>query len=98
MRISLGGDTIAQLVSASDTFNADKMYDLAGVHLIRVGCRRELAASRENKLNMPVVVERNRQKLGYIQATGYYPLAVVVAGAYRDRKSTRLKSSHLGIS
>lgn len=83
MRISLGGDTIAQLVSASDTFNADKMYDLARVHLIRVGCPRELAASRENKLNVPVVVERNRQKLGYIQATGYFPAAVVVAGAYR---------------
>jgi hypothetical protein len=87
MRVSLDGATIAKLISASGdslgAFKFGRSYDLVRVHLIKVGCPRELAASKDNSLNMPLVIERNRRHYGTIQATGYYPKAVVVAGAYR---------------
>jgi hypothetical protein len=87
MRVSLTGDTIAQLLSVSGdsvgAFKAGHSYDLVRVHLIRVGCPREMQASAENRLNVPIVIEKNRKHYGEIVATGYYPEAVVVAGAYR---------------
>lgn len=94
MRISLRGDAIAKLVSASSlslgSFKADRLYDFVRIHLIKIGCPRELMAAKENTLNMPLVVERNRGKLGFVKATGYFPPSVVVAGAYRrDHLLTR---------
>ena len=87
MRVSLTGDTIAHLLSASSdsagAFKTGRSYDLVRIHLIRVGCPREIAASAENRMNGPIVVEKNRKHYGEIAATGYYPEAVVVAGAYR---------------
>jgi hypothetical protein len=87
MRVSLTGDTIAQLLSVSGgsvgAFKTGRSYDLAHVRLLQVGCPREMAAAAENKLNGPIVIEKNRKHYGEIAATGYYPEAVVVAGAYR---------------
>lgn len=97
MRISLTGDTIAKLVSASSdslgAYKASRNYDLALVHLVKVGCPRELAAAKENGLNLPVVIEKNRHHYGLVKATGYYPEAVVVAGSYR--RNHLLASGHL---
>jgi len=87
MRISLLGEDLAKLVAAGDgsmgRFKTGRRYDLVCVHLLRVGCPRELTAAKENKLNMPVVVEKNRRHLGELAATKYYPEAVVVCGEYR---------------
>jgi len=87
MRVSLTGDTIAKLLAASDAslgvFRTGRSYDLVRIPLLKVGCPKELAACQDNRRNVPLVIERNRQRLGAIQATGYYPAAVVVAGAYR---------------
>lgn len=87
MRISLSGEVMAQLVSANadslGIFKTGRRYDLVRVHLVKVGCPRELTAARENRRNMPLVIEKNRRKYGLVQSTGYYPEAVVVAGDYR---------------
>jgi hypothetical protein len=87
MRISLCGADISKLVSAGDgsmgRFKVDHLYDLVRVHLLRVGCPRELSAAKENRLNMPVVVEKNRHHYGQMSSTNFYPEAVVVCGEYR---------------
>jgi len=87
MRVSLTGDVIAGLLSASaeslGAFKAGRSYDLVRVHLVKVGCPKEVAACKDNHLNVPLVIERNRKHYGTIKATSYYPKAVVVAGAYR---------------
>jgi hypothetical protein len=35
--------------------------------------------------NMPIVAAKNRKKIGYVEATSYYPQIVIVAGASRRR-------------
>jgi len=97
MRISLYGEELAKMVGAGSgtlaAFKTGRRYDLARVHLLRLGCPRELAASRENKLNLPLVVEKNRHHFGrepqsrwfklYGSGTNFYPQVVVVCGEYR---------------
>jgi len=87
MQISLSGDVIAKYISASTrslgTFGPRRVYDLVRVHLIKVGCPGELAAARENKLNLPIVVERNRREFGLVKSIDYFPKAVMVCGGYR---------------
>lgn len=87
MRIILGGDAIRKSLRCVDdtigAFISGRRYTLARVHLLKVGCPRELSAASENRMSAQLVVARNRKKLGFIEATGYYPAAVVVAGASR---------------
>lgn len=87
MRISLTGDVLARLLGVGEgslgTFHAHRRYDLQRIRLLKIGCPRELQASRENAYNVPVVVEQNRHAYGKVGATGFYPDAVVVAGQYR---------------
>lgn len=88
MRISLHGSEIAKAVNASGSvpgaFLPARVYDLAVVKLMHVGCPKEINAARENvALPLPIVIEKNRRKYGYIKATDYWPAAVVVAGGAR---------------
>ena len=87
MRMLVSGDVIGNVLRSADdptgAFASNKTYTLARIHLLKVGCPRELSASAENRMNVPLVVARNRKKLGLIEATGYYPEIVVVAGGSR---------------
>lgn len=86
MRIFLDGATIAQIIGSERVAAMpDRIFDLARINLVRVGCPRELAAAKDNARNVPLLIEKNRQRAGFIQATGYYPSAVVTAGDYRRR-------------
>ena len=86
MRVSLSGEDLRQLAAVSDApaarFKTGRKYDLAVVHLLKVGCPRELQAASENKVNAPIVVEKNRRHYGTLP-TGYYPKAIVVCGEFR---------------
>jgi hypothetical protein len=58
-----------------------KSYILARINLVRAACPKPLISVPENLANRPIVVEHNKQEYGSIQATGYCPKAVIVAGA-----------------
>ena len=57
---------------------------LTHVNLLAVGCPAEIAGLRENvALSVPVVIAKNRSKLGFVEATQYAPKFVVAAGGYK---------------
>ena len=57
-------------------------FELIRVGLVRAGCPQELSNSVGNRgpVGFPIVVIKNRDKLGLVASTGYYPQGVVVAG------------------
>lgn len=62
-------------------------YVLARVNLVRAGCPKELMETVENRADeMPIVIRRNVGRIGRLATTGYYPPAVIVAGAARRQK------------
>lgn len=81
MKIKLLGSELTESINAAaGTFSPNRVYHLAPIRLLKVGCPREIAASSENRRMVPIVVEKNRRKLGQVLATGWSPEAVVVAG------------------
>jgi hypothetical protein len=77
----LGSELTDSIAAAKGTFSPGRLYHLAPLRLLRVGCPREIQASRENTRMVPIVVEKNRRELGKVAATGWSPEAVVVAGS-----------------
>ncbi len=70
-----------------------KNFVLAKVGLVRAGCPQELIGTPTNRsLEAAIVIVANKAKLGYIEATGYYPKGVIVAGAMR-----RLRLQEAGV-
>lgn len=63
-----------------------KNFILAKVGLVRAGCPQELIDTAPNRsADAAIVIVHNKNKLGFIEATGYYPQGVIVAGAMRRR-------------
>lgn len=57
-------------------------FHLIRVGLVRAACPQELNNTPPNRLlGAPIVILRNHDKLGSIQATSYTPLGIIVAGA-----------------
>lgn len=77
----LGAELTDSIHAAKGTFVATRVYHLAPMRLLRVGCPREIQASAENRRMVPIIVEKNRRELGKVQATGWAPEAIVVAGS-----------------
>lgn len=64
-----------------------KNFVLAKVGLVRAGCPQELIDTTPNRNpEAAIVIISNKAKLGFIEATGYYPKGVIVAGAVRRRQ------------
>lgn len=65
----------------------NKTYKLVKIGLVRAGCPQELVSTPANRsVELPIIVSGNRAKLGYIEATNYYPSGIIVAGARRREK------------
>ena len=59
-----------------------RTFNLAKVGLVRAGCPQELSNTFHNRVpGAPLIITQNYEKLGYIQATDYYPSGIIVAGA-----------------
>jgi len=59
-----------------------RTFDLAKVGLVRAGCPQELSNTFHNRiLGSPIIITSNYEKLGYVQATDYWPSGIIVAGA-----------------
>ena len=59
-----------------------RKFNLVRISLVRAGCPLELSSTNANRsLRAAIVVAKNDQKLGFVQATSYCPASIVVAGA-----------------
>lgn len=59
-------------------------YVLAKVSLVRPACPKEISARAENTMpDWPIVLKRNTNEYGKVEATQYCPAVVVAAGAAR---------------
>jgi hypothetical protein len=69
-------------------------YLLAKINLVKAACPHVLLAEAANMgVGRMIVVERNRKKLGYVEAADYFPPVVIVAGA--ETRSQLLKQGHI---
>lgn len=95
MKIKLLGSSLTKEARAIDgAFAPARVYHLAPLHLLKVGCPKEIAAARENKLTTgPIIVEKNRQGYGRVASTDYTPQGVVVAGG--DHRAKLLNTGML---
>jgi hypothetical protein len=56
-------------------------YKLIKVNLVRASCPPQIESTVANKaIGLPIIIEKNRQKHGYIEATGYCPFGVIAQG------------------
>lgn len=90
MLLTLTGRDLAQSLSASNViegaFRSGRKYHLKHVNIILAACPDGARRAKENQAMMvPIVLEKNRQSLGRIDATGYVPEALVVSGDYTRR-------------
>ncbi|MDE2099971.1 MAG: hypothetical protein KGL39_22145 [Patescibacteria group bacterium] len=66
---------------------AGKMFRLLRVGLVRAGMPEEVRHLPGNKdMTCSIVMDANTKKFGCVQATGYYPEVVVVAGGIRRQR------------
>lgn len=95
MKIKLLGSNLTKSARPVDgAFAPARVYHLAPLHLLKVGCPKEISAAKENTLvSSPIIVEKNRQGYGRVKATQYAPLGVVVAGG--DRRARMLEAGSL---
>lgn len=63
-----------------------RRFQLAKVGLMQAGCPEPLTALERNKLPYPIVISNNKEKLGKIEATGYFPKGVIEAGEMTRRR------------
>jgi hypothetical protein len=61
-----------------------KRFHLGRVSLVRAGCPMELTNTVDNRNpDAPIVIVSNPTRMGYVEATRYYPRALVAAGNRR---------------
>lgn len=69
-------------------------YVLAKINLVKAACPHELCSEAANLgVGRMIVVEKNRRKLGYVEAADYFPPVVIVAGA--ETRSQLLKQGRI---
>lgn len=83
----LTGALIREIIGCDDNgtiLTDNRGYTLSRINLVRAGCPQDLQQRKENQApGLPIVVEKNRKKWGYVAATDFWPPAVIVAGAAR---------------